>query len=149
MRKLSTGISFLISKNLQPLPEEELFEIIMDQNYFGNDHLEMLFYDRKTLKQLAEDVKEFVSLFENHSQSFPVLLLIENSDAKLEKLETMRGSYIAAVEDFVGIYRKGKIYDNYLEALLLLSLAYRCPEYFSESVVTALLNYCSHAGIWF
>ena len=131
MRKLSTGISFLISKNLQPLPEEELFEIIMDQNYFGNDHLEMLFYDRKTLKQLAEDVKEFVSLFENHSQSFPVLLLIENSDAKLEKLETMRGS------------------DNYLEALLLLSLAYRCPEYFSESVVAALLNYCSHAGIWF
>ena len=126
MRKLSTGISFLISKNLQPLPEEELFEI-----------------------QLAEDVKEFVSLFENHSQSFPVLLLIENSDAKLEKLETMRGSYIAAVEDFVGIYRKGKIYDNYLEALLLLSLAYRCPEYFSESVVAALLNYCSHAGIWF
>lgn len=99
MRKLSTGISFLISKNLQPLPEEELFEIIMDQNYFDNDHLEVLFYDRKKLKQLAEDVKEFVSLFENHSQSFPVLLLIENSDAKLEKLETMRSSYIAAVED--------------------------------------------------
>lgn len=146
MRKLSTGISFLISKNLQPLPEEELFEIIMDQNYFDNDHLEVLFYDRKKLKQLAEDVKEFVSLFENHSQSFPVLLLIENSDAKLE---TMRSSYIAAVEDFIELFRIGKVYDNYLEALLLLSLAYRCPEYFSESAVVALLDYCSRNGIWF
>ena len=141
MKRLNIGISYLIEKNVRPIAQEDLFDLVMDKEEFDNDHLQMVLFKRLEFADMLKSIKEFVSLFENRSKVFPVLLLIEDSDEKLQKLEQMREAFNVAVNNFCS-YPQADPYMEYLEALVLLSLAYH-TEYFQESVVINLLSACS------
>lgn len=149
MKKIDLGINFLIEKHIKPLSEDVLSQIFVEDNYYQKDYLESVFYDSKTMQDLADAAKRFCGVCSKKDGFTKIEELNPHSEMQMERLDIFRNSYNLAVSNFVTRGMGLTIFQRYLNALLLLSLFYNCQDYFQESILIRLLDFCAKEKIWF
>lgn len=143
--KLDLGLRFLIEKTVKPLPSEQLFKILIDDNCFDNDHLSEILDGHEKMEELSKALKKFNEVTDFRTNGFDLSVC---SEKQLEILEWLRESYSAEIEEFTSYFDDDRAYENYLEALLIVSLFYHLSGYFLNSEFVEFMSFCKKNDIF-